>query len=230
MTSPLELCHHGGMSTPISLSSQEELNILELLKDGRHFAEKRGEMVHVIDSLTGNTLALFADPRTGGVPRTFDKVTLESGAVVWTQTGVNPVMAGRKEIAYSPMIVDLICQRIAEGGSLTRICQEDGFPSYNVLCRWRRQHPHIDEQLALARRDRAEYLRDEAVAEALGAEGRDPISGSQLRVDTFKWAAGVDDGKYSPKAKVEATINTPTQIIVHTGIDRGPAEKDVTEK
>lgn len=216
------MCHHAGMTHLPS----KEIDILELLRDGRHFSEKRGDMIHIIDSLTGNTVVLYTDSRTAHVPTTFVEAGLPSGVTVWTQTGVNPIAAMRKEIVYNPVTIDLICQKIAEGGSLTRICQEDGMPSYNTLCRWRRMHPQIDEQLMLARRDRAEFLRDSAMLEAATAEGRDPISGAQLRVDTFKWAAGVDDGKYSPKAKVEATITTPTQIIVHTGIDRATAEKE----
>lgn len=208
--------------------SKNEIDLLELVRDGRHFAEKRGDRIHIIDSLTGNTKIIYSDPGTSQVPTEFVESQLPNGSTVFVQTGVNPVAGGVREITYSPITVDLICQKVAEGGSLTRICGQPGFPSYTAFCRWRRQHPWIDEQLTLARRDRAEYLRDKAVGEADKAEGRDPISGSQLRVDTYKWAASVDNEKYNPKAKVEATLVAPTQIIVHTGIDRGEPQKDVT--
>lgn len=204
----------------------KQVDILELLKDGRHFAEKRGDRVHIIDSLTGNSIVMYVDTRTGGIPTQFVETGLPNGATAWIQEGINPLALGRREIVYSPVIIDLLCQRIAEGASLTAVCKEEGMPTYSVLCQWRRHHPEIDASLSHARRDRAEFLRDEALLEAKQAEGRDPISGAQLRVDTYKWAAGVDDGKYSPKAKVEATINNPTQIVVYTGIDR--AVRDVT--
>lgn len=197
----------------------ETIDVLELIKDGRHFAETRGNQVFIIDSLTGNTVAMYADT-TLGVPTNFERTELANGAVAWVQTGLNPQALERGVVTYNPLVVDLLCQKIAEGGSITKICKEPNMPTYQTLCRWRRAHPSIDEQLLIARRDRAEYLRDEALAEAQRAEGRDPISGSQLRVDTYKWAASVDHERYNPKTKVEATINAPTQILVYTGIDR----------
>lgn len=203
----------------MSKSPDTTIDVLELIKDGRHFAEKKGNQIFIIDSLTGNTIAMYADT-TLGVPTNFDKITLANGSIAWVQNGLNPQALERGVVTYNPLVIDIICQRIAEGGSLTAICKELNMPSYQTLCRWRRAHPSIDEQLQIARRDRAEYLRDEALAEAKSAEGRDPISGSQLRVDTLKWAASVDHERYNPKTKVEATINAPTQILVYTGIDR----------
>ena len=40
-------------------------------------------------------------------------------------------------------------------------------------------------------------------------------------MDTYKWAAGVEDRRYTASTKVEATVSVPTQIVVQTGIDRG---------
>lgn len=209
----------------------KSIDLLELLKDGRHHARTENGVVQILDSVTGNIVAMFTDPNNP--PTNLVESALPSGNTVWIQEGMNPLAGGRREIVYSPLVIDLLCQAIAEGGSLTELCRNDRrFPLYSTLRRWARSHPWIDEALAQARRDRAEYLRDQALAEAQQAEGKDPISGSQLRVDTYKWAAGVDDGKYSPKAKVEATINQPTQIVVMTGIDRTPlpAAIDVTPK
>lgn len=97
-------------------------------------------------------------------------------------------------------------------------------PSYPTLRAWAKQHPWIDEHLNQARRDRAETLRDKAVFTAETSESKDPIDSAALKVDTYKWAAGVDNEKYNPKTKVEATISTPTQIVVYTGIDRSERE------
>lgn len=128
-------------------------------------------------------------------------------------------------MAYNPAIIDMMCAKIAEGGSLSDLCETPGFPSYALLCRWRRAEPWINEALDMARKDRAEYMRDRALKEALAARDKNDAPAQALKTETYKWAAGVDDGKYSPKAKVEATVNQPTQIIVVTGIDR---TRDVT--
>jgi hypothetical protein len=198
----------------------KDIDLMELLRDGRHFAERRENHIHVVDSLTGHTIALLG-PSPQETPSTFSAIELPNGRTVYVQQGINTNVPTR-EITYSPLIIDLLCQKIAEGGSLTELCRQREYPSYSTLRRWARQHTWIDEALQQARRDRAEYFRDKAVHTAEGAEGRDPISVANLQVDTYKWAAGVDDGKYSPKAKIEASINLPTQIIVKTGIDRTP--------
>lgn len=154
--------------------------------------------------------------------------TLPSGEKIRMQKGIDPgLLVHTQSEPFSQYLVDIICTLVAEGGSLTEICTRQGMPKYTTVCRWRRQHPHIQEQLDQARRDRAEYLRDQALKEAEGSTSRDPIGAHALRVDTYLKAASFDDAKYSPKAKVEATITAPTQIIVSTGITR--EVKDVTE-
>lgn len=134
----------------------------------------------------------------------------------------NPGVIYRTDIVYSEEVIDVICGLLVNGESLTKICKMPGMPSYNLFCKWKRIHPHINEQLDNARRDRAEFFRDKLLEEADAAESDDPINAHRLRVEAYKWAAGVDDGKYSPRAKIEATINHPTRIIVHTGINREP--------
>lgn len=100
-------------------------------------------------------------------------------------------------------------------------------PSYATLCRWRRIHPWIDERLHEARIDRAERLRDEAMELIEGTIDKDEVAAVTLKHKAKVWAAGVDDpNRYSPKAKIEATVNNPTQILVYTGIGAtdGPKE------
>ena len=201
-----------------------KLDLTSLLNDGRHFSERRGGLIHIVDSLSGKTVAAF--PADGNLPAVLYPTNLDDGTIVYTPQGPPLVSGGYKEITHNPVIVDLICQKITEGASLTEICKNPDMPSYNVLCAWRRKHPYIDEALQRAREDRAEVHRDKALREAENAESRDPLGASALRVDTHKWAAGIDNSKYNPKSKIEATINNPTQIIISTGIDRTPI-KDV---
>lgn len=196
------------------------INISDLLKDGVHFAEKRGEHVHIVNSSTGeSTVVLTSDRRHAYSGSTLVEHTLADGTKIWATPGVNPIVGGDKAVIFSPLIIDLICQKITEGGSLTSVCTQAGMPTYNVLCGWRRAHPWIDERLEQARRDRAEYLRDQALEEALVADEDNSLA-QKLKHDALKWAAGVDHERYNPKAKIDAVVSAPTQIIVHTGISR----------
>jgi len=183
-------------------------------------------LIETIDIRTGAVLSVQRNPYpTLEQAPPMVPYVLPTGETILVQKGLDlGLLANTRAEPFSQVLVDLVCQKISEGGSLTNICKEDGMPRYTTICRWRRAHPHVSEQLEQSRKDRAEYLRDMALQEAEGAESRDPIGAHSLRVDTYKWAAGVDESKYSPKAKIEASINTPTQIIISTGINREPRE------
>lgn len=192
------------------------LDLTELLRDGKHFAEKRAGVTHIIDSETGKTIMAFS----GGTREPQLLVPAGDGSDLLVTPGLNVNALLEHMVPYSPLLLDLVCQKLAEGENLTQICKTPGFPTYRALCAWRRKYPEVSVALNEAKRDRAEALRDKALNEAEGAVSRDPVTASALRVDTYKWASGIDDPRYSPKAKVEATLNAPTQIVIHTGINR----------
>lgn len=207
---------------------ENEFNVLELLQDGKHFAEKRADgLTHIVDSLTGRSVLALSDPASSTrlVP-----IVLGDGTTCHVQEGTNPqALESRRESVFSPLVIDLICQEIVNGKGITQICTgEYPFPTYTVFCRWKRSYPWIQEALTQARQDRAEQYRDRAMTRASGAKHKDDVPGATLEVETLKWAAGVDDARYSPKAKVEATLTAPTQIIVHTNIPRDMKEAPVS--
>ena len=205
------------------------LNITEMLKDGRHFSERHGDTVHIIDSLTGDKYITRASTKEVLTPGVLELTVLPDGRKVWSESGIDvKTVGGRATLAFSPTIISEMAQRIAEGAGITALCKEPNMPTYAQLRLWARTYPWIDVEFEKARRDRAETFRDKAVKEAEDAVSKDPIDGHALRVDTYKWSASMDHERYNPKTKVEATINTPTQIVVYTGIDRSQP-REVTE-
>lgn len=216
MTQAPSLPHTGVMA-------QKELDLTALLADGRHFSERRGDRVYVIDSLTGNTIVMYAETPTR-VPTQFVPHTTDDGVTTWIQEGLQPAAVDEaRQVLFSPAIIHLMCNEIALGKSVTKLCGTPPFPTYPVLRKWARVHPWIDEEIERARRDRAEHFRDRVIEEAENSEShKDPILASQLKVDTYRWAASMDHERYNPKTKVEATLNTPTVIQVITGINRDP--------
>ncbi len=179
-------------------------------------------VIEIIDVYTGAVVAVQRDPHAIYTTDIFAQHLMPTGELVLLQKGVDPGLLARTQAhPFSQITADIICQKIAEGGSLTAICKLAGMPPYNILARWRRDHPSFSRQLVEAKEDRAEYLRDCALREAEEAVStKDPVNASALRIDTYKWLAGVDDQKYSPRSKIEATISTPMQLIVSTGIVR----------
>ena len=205
--------------------ASSDLNIVDLVRNGTHYTEVHGDLLHVIEVKTGKRLivARNAERRT---PRELVPLQMPDGSEAYIEAGIAaPRALSFSVTTYSPVILDRICALLAEGDKgITEICKMDGMPTYQTLNKWRREFPEIDLALAKAREDRAEASRDKAFTLASEIDDEN-FNQKKTQIELHKWSAGVDNPKFSPKAKVEATINTPTQIIVQTGIDRG--ERDV---
>ena len=200
------------------------VNFDDLLKAKTHRARSIGAYVHIYNITSGCTEYLLK--KNPGVPTKMVEREIDGRRVLVEEDIQTLPSTVRVSVEFSPVLIDLICERIVEGMSLKKICELPGMPKYSTLMSWRRLHPEVDEALATAREDRGEYLRDLAMETAEGAT-EDTVGASTLLHKAQVWAAGVDNARYSPKAKIEATM-TATQIVVHTGIDSTPL--DVTPK
>ncbi len=96
------------------------------------------------------------------------------------------VIKGRPTI-FTQELADTICNRIAEGKSLRRICKDPEMPSRKTVYLWLLDEGKKDflHQYNVAGDIRADELFDELV-EIADAEGKDVIR-DRLRVDTRKW-------------------------------------------
>ena len=178
--------------------------------------------IEVFDAQTFELLELRSPHKRPGEIQESKLVstTLPDGRIILVDSGLtDPALHLGYQV--SETLVDLICQQITEGKSLTKICKSPGFPPYFILVRWQREHQWIREALEQARRDRAEVLRDELLEIVDNAdENSDAIAKAKLRAETRKWAAGVDDQtRYGKNDKAGANVGA-LQIIVSTGIMR----------
>lgn len=204
-------------SVAIPQSAPTPPDIPALLKAGSHFSEIKGSETHIIDCFTGKTLAIL----TGAGA----KLELTASGI-WIDQPNSLTVTLHRHVDFSLFTLQALCQYIAEGMPLTKACLQPNMPSYNTLCRWRRENPEVREALEQAYIDRADTLRDKAMQAALEATDKSEVDVATLRHNAYKWAAGVDAPRYSPKAKVDLAVNVPTQIIVQTGIDRGNNAED----
>lgn len=209
---------------------------MQLKEPDRYFWELNSKTGYLekYDAVTGKIVAIHTRMNAAIPQEDTEEIALPDGTLVVVEKGVdisslNHIFLEKKQ--YNPIFVDLIAQKIAEGGSLTKICKEPGMPSYATVCRWRRLHPEIEESFRKAREDRAEYLRDLVFDEAFAAD-EDNLGAQKLRVDALKWLAGKDDpNKYEAKPDKMQVNVTPSVIMVQTGISRGEdAEVEVEAK
>ena len=145
---------------------------------------------------------------------------LPDGTTIRVQEDIDPArLANFKHTVYSSYVVDLICEMIAEGQPLTKICGSPGFPTYSQFCRWKRLDPTVQYRIDEARRDRAERLRDMAYSEALNIEN-DTVASDKARFEALMRLAGVDDKERFGNARGSTDAMGPIQIMINTGIVR----------
>lgn len=112
-------------------------------------------------------------------------------------------MAGRPS-DYSPAVSDQICERLADGESLRRICQDSDMPNKATVFRWLNAHEEFRDQYARAREEQAETLADEIV---LIADTEEDANRARVKIDARKWVAGKLKPKaYGDKQQIEANV------------------------
>lgn len=122
--------------------------------------------------------------------------------------------AGRPS-TYTPELADLICERIANGESLRRICEDEAMPDRETVRRWMRKDEAFRGRFAGAREEQADALADEILSIAdetahdtiITEKGEIPngewMQRSKLRVDArFKLMALLAPKKYGSKLDV----------------------------
>lgn len=190
-------------------------------------------LIEIIDAQTFELVAVQRPSRDPSKPleERLIRTDLPDGRTILVEAGIQDF---GETIGYpfSDIVVDLVCQQLTEGKSLTKICKSPGFPPYYIFTKWMRKHPWVREAIDQARRDRAEYIRDELIDIADSVkEDQDSINKAKLQVDAKKWAAQIDDPNRFSKPEKSVQAHVPLQIIVNTGIIRpgDPGFRDVED-
>jgi len=156
----------------------------------------------------------------------FDRInTLNPDVLVSPHTGWKQTTpAGNSDMAgtstYDAEIAMAICERIASGESVRRICMDENMPAQSTVYKWLVENETFSEKYARAREVQAEFLAEEIihiaddssgdrVADEDGNERMDAefVARSRLRVDARKWyASKVAPKKYGDKVTHEQNI------------------------
>jgi hypothetical protein len=132
---------------------------------------------------------------------------------------------------YTVEVGDAICERIAEGESLRKICQDDDMPSKTTVFRWLEDNEVFRDQYARAREWQAETLMEEALEIAddrhndvqqieiapgtkIDRVDYEVIQRSKLRVEArLKLMGQLAPKKYGPKMSLSVKEENPIQSL-----------------
>ena len=186
--------------------------------------------IETIDSDTGNVLLIQRSLKD--IDSIKDRDQLISYSMDGHQTMIEKslVASGPQVVqrwVFNEVVASMICQRIQEGETLLDICKPHAgtvnqkiLPPYFVVAQWRRDHPEFDEQVKQSFKDRAEIFHGHALRQAELTD-EDNASAQKVLVDTYKWAAGIDDAeRFGTKTKISGDAENPITFVINTGIPR----------
>lgn len=108
---------------------------------------------------------------------------------------------------FSPELVEKICDRIADGESLRKVCETKGMPHRITFLRWMSRHPEAAKVYALAREMQADALEEDmADIEDKTLSGKvDPVAARTV-LSSKQWrAAKLAPKKYGEKLDMHVT-------------------------
>lgn len=98
--------------------------------------------------------------------------------------GVHP--GGRPEFPNKKEVQKAICDLIAQGNSLRKICSMEGMPDLKTVITWRWDDKEFHQQYVRAREDQADHYADE-ITEI--ADTEEDANKARVRIDARKWVA-----------------------------------------
>ena len=123
----------------------------------------------------------------------------------------------------------IILDRLAEGESLSAICEDSDLPSARTVQRWQSEDPEFDVAVTRAREAGFLLRAEKAVADAKLAQ--DAAKG-RLAFDAERWFLGKLSNAFSDKQKHELTGKDGAPIATVQRIERiviDPQNPDSTE-
>jgi len=138
--------------------------------------------------------------------------------------------AGRRRRSLNAALRQEICERVAEGETLTRICQDPRLPPKAVVLKLLAADPAFRRRYEAARRLQAEHWAEEileivdAGAEDCDAEGKplaekDLLARAKLRVDARKWLLARLGALGEPVADPAEEEEDPERLFARDDLD-----------
>jgi hypothetical protein len=129
---------------------------------------------------------------------------------------------GSPPVKYTPELALSVCERVADGETLTEICREDGLPNKATFNRWVIAYPEVGRAYAAARELSAYALEEDALVlarhltEHPGSAQR--VRAFDLLLNQLRWSASRRNPRvFSEKGTIQVTV--PIQI--NTSLDMG---------
>ena len=133
---------------------------------------------------------------------------------------------GRPPSVYRREIAVEMLEQIAEGSTLSKICEQDGMPTPTTFRKWALADKELWEALQAARSLKADSLFDEALDMARDLK-KEPGTAQKVRaydvaMSQLRWSAGkLDPSRFSDRSSISVVV--PIQINTTLDLGQGVA-------
>ena len=147
-------------------------------------------------------------------------IHINTGDIVPASTA--PSFPEQKKYHYNEQIAHELCERLAQGGKLTRLAGTPPFPPMTVIRLWRIWNPDFDALLKQARTERAEWARDKIMDIVDLTIDKDEVAAMSLKSSLLMKLAQYDDKKTygSSNVNIDQSTNVAQTFIIETGVRR----------
>ncbi len=118
---------------------------------------------------------------------------------------------------YTLKLVTSICEQIAHGAGLKRICSQPNMPCMKTVFNWLTNEEHAEflHMYERAREQQQEYWADEIIEIADDKANKGDVNRSRLMVDTRKWLMSkLAPRKYGESKRLEADVTHHVKRII----------------
>jgi hypothetical protein len=124
--------------------------------------------------------------------------------------------AGRKS-DYTEALADIICARLIDGESLTKICRDVTMPCRTTVLNWIDERPEFRAECARARELQGDTMADK-IMDLIENTTAENAHASKVQLSGLQWVAS----KLAPKKYGDK------QAVAHSGPDGGPMQHEST--
>lgn len=139
------------------------------------------------------------------------------------------VIDRRLPVKYSPELALAICEAVAEGLSLVKVCELPDMPSRGTVYKWLTVYPKFFDAYERAREISAQSLEDEAIDMARMLTAQNDFTGTKVQayniaMQQLRWsAAHRDRNRYGERAAGTTVVPVQINTTLNLGQNGEPA-------
>ena len=143
---------------------------------------------------------------------------------------IEPPRSVGRPSAYTDAFADAVCERMLNGESLVKICEDPTMPSRTTVYRWMDARPDFVARCARAREGLADFLVDD-IERLANETTEENVNSQKVKISTKQWRAmKMAPRVYGDRSRTELTGADGGPIrIAATTIDARQLEPDARD-